>query len=142
MTDMRSKLIAIVEVANEKCGFREGDHGVVTAVKDGFCAAGFQEADDGVAEAADSRAFCSIPVVSGPAFEDNGHGMRGQCPGRWRRWTPVARNLRIRGILSIVSCSRVCCGDKRNLECFQPRTLVRVHYGRRPEVAEVEYGQE
>ena len=115
---------------------------MVTAVKDGFCAAGFQEADDGVAEAADSRAFCSIPVVSGPAFEDNGHGMRGQCPGRWRRWTPVARSLRIRGILSIVSCSRVCFGDKLNLEWLRPRIPVRVRCLPRPEVAEVEYGRE
>ena len=56
MTDM-TEVTAIVEVANEKCGV-------------------FREADHGVAEAADSQVCGSIPVVSSPAFEDNGHGMR------------------------------------------------------------------
>ena len=91
MTDMRSKLIAIVEVANEECGvFREADHGVAEAVNSQVC-------------------------------EDSGRGMRGRCPGRWRRWTPVARSPRILGILSIVFCSRVFCHDKLSPEWLRPR---------------------
>ena len=81
VTDM-TEVTAIVEVANEKCRV-------------------FREADHGVAEAVNSQVFCLIPVVSGPVFEDNGRGICGQCPGRWQRWTPVAKSLRIWDILSI-----------------------------------------
>ena len=114
-------MTAIVEVANEKCGI-------------------FREADDGGAEAADSQVCGSIPVVSGPAFEDNGHGMRGQCPESWRRWKQVPKSPRIQGILSIGSCSRVCFSDRQNLEWLRPRIPGRSRA--RPEVAEVAYGQE
>ena len=112
--------------------FREGDRCVVMSAEDGFCAVGFRgfrEADHGVAEAAASQ-----------VCEDSGRGMRGQCPGRWRRWKQVPKSPRIQGILSNGSCSRAFCRDKLSPGCLRPRIPGRSRA--RPEVAEVAYGQE
>ena len=92
-------------------------------------AVGLREADHRVVEAANSRA-CA----------DSGREKRGQCPGRWRRWTLVARSLRIQDILSIGPCSRVVCHDKLSPGWLQPCIPGRCR--RRPEVAEVAYGRE